>query len=378
MSKRVLRLAIIGGAVDSAVGYTHLIASQMDHHFELVSACFSRKAENNRATVTAWNLHHIRLYDTWLDLLDREKDQIDVVAILTPTPMHHEMVIRALSLGYPVICEKALASSYEEGLAICEAVESSKGFLAVTHNYTGYPMLRELKQQVEMGRLGKLTQIQIEMPQEGFARLDMQGNQPTPQAWRLKDGVIPSISLDLGAHLQHMIHFISGENPVSVMAEYNTFGFFKDIVDDVTAIARYPSGMKSVMWYSKSALGYRNGLRIRVFGSEGSAEWYQMEPEILVLHDVHGNRQWLDRASDVQLANQLRYNRFKSGHPAGFVEAFANLYVDIADKLEIFLDTAEYDHEWTYGVRQALISLSVMSFEQQSVKLSSRIDVEIS
>lgn len=360
-TKRVLKLAIIGGAVDSAVGYTHLIASQMDHRFELVAACFSRRPEVNHATVEAWNLQNIRLYDTWLELLANEQNQVDAVAILTPTPMHHEMVIKALEAGYPVICEKALASSHQEGLEILDAVERTQGFLAVTHNYTGYPMLRELKEQVQQGKLGKLTQIHIEMPQEGFARLDMQGNKPTPQAWRLQDGVIPSISLDLGAHLQHMVHFISGENPVRLMADHQTFGWFKDIIDDVTAIAHYPSGMKSVMWYSKSALGYRNGLRIRVFGAEGSAEWYQMEPEVLVIHDVHGNRQWLDRASDVQLANQLRYNRFKSGHPAGFVEAFANLYVDIANKLEIFLDTAEYDREWTYGVKQAVDGLRYLS-----------------
>ena len=144
-TKRVLKLAIIGGAVDSAVGYTHLIASQMDHRFELVAACFSRRPEVNHATVEAWNLQNIRLYDTWLELLANEQNQVDAVAILTPTPMHHEMVIKALESGYPVICEKALASSHQEGLEILDAVERTQGFLAVIHNYTGYPMLRELK-----------------------------------------------------------------------------------------------------------------------------------------------------------------------------------------------------------------------------------------
>lgn len=357
---KVYKLAIIGGSVDSAVGYTHLIASQMDHRFELVSACFSRKPEVNKKTVEAWNLDQIRLYDDWKVLLLQEKTQIDAVAILTPTPSHYEMVIDALKLGIPTICEKALTSTYEEAQEICKVQSKYNGFLAVTHNYTGYPMLRELRELVNKKMLGDLTQIQIEMPQEGFAKLDMANHKPCPQAWRLVDGDIPGVSLDLGTHLQHMIHYVSGENPLSLIADQNTYGWFKNIVDDVSILAHYPSGMKSSMWYGKSALGHRNGMRIRVYGAQGSAEWFQMEPEILILHDVHGNRTILDRAGDVQIASLLRYNRFKSGHPAGFIEAFANLYVDIADKLDEYYQKGKFDSEWIYGSQQAAIGLKVM------------------
>ena len=366
--KRTLKLGIIGGGIDSAVGYTHLIASQMDHRWQVVAGCFSRREEINTQTVESWNLEHIRLHSDWETLLEKEQNQIDAVAILTPTPQHKMMVIKALSLGYAVICEKALASNYQEGLEICEAVKQHNGFLAVTHNYTGYPMLRELRYLVQQGHLGKLTQIQIEMPQEGFARLDAKGNKPAPQSWRLQDGDIPGVSLDLGAHLQHMIHYISNENPSSLIADQHSYGWFADIIDDVSCIARYPSGMKSDMWFGKSAIGYRNGLKIRVFGTEGSAEWYQMEPEVLFVHDVQGNKKWVDRAADVQLASELRYNRFKSGHPAGFVEAFANLYYDIADKLEDYQKTKKYDTHWTYGALQATIGLNVLKTMNHSAK----------
>jgi predicted dehydrogenase len=126
--------------------------------------------------------------------------------------------------------------------------------------------------------------------------------------------------------------------------------------------------MKSDMWFGKAAIGYRNGLRIRVFGTQGSAEWYQMEPEVLFVHDIQGNKKWVDRAADVQLASELRYNRFKSGHPAGFVEAFANLYYDIADKLEDYQETQLYDVQWTYGALQATIGLNVLETMNHSAK----------
>jgi predicted dehydrogenase len=366
--KQTLKLGIIGGSIESAVGYTHLIASQMDHRWKLVSACFSRRKEINHATVEAWNLHHIRLYSDWQALLEGETNKIDAIVILTPTPQHRDMVIKGLSLGYAVICEKALASDYQEGIEICETLEKTKGFLAVTHNYTGYPMLRELRSMVQQGQLGQLTQIQIEMPQEGFARLDTKGNKPSPQTWRLHDGKIPSVSLDLGAHLQHMIHYISNENPTTLIADQHSYGWFHEVIDDVSCIAHYPSGMKSDMWFGKAAIGYRNGLKIRVFGTQGSAEWYQMEPEVLFVHDIYGNKKWVDRAADVQLASELRYNRFKSGHPAGFVEAFANLYYDIADKLEDYQETKIYDKHWTYGALQATIGLNVLETMNHSAK----------
>lgn len=355
-----LKLGFIGGGVNSAVGYTHIVASQMDNRFEIVSACFSRNPEINHKTIDIWNLHHIRIYTTWTDLLEKELGKIDAVVILTPTPTHCEIAIKSISMGYPVICEKALASSYNEGLKILDAVHKHKGFLAVTHNYTGYPMLRELREKIKAGHLGKVLQIHAEMPQEGFIRLNTNNQKPTPQEWRLQDGIIPSVSLDLGTHIHHMIYFLSGEFPNKITTDQNSFGWFKDIIDDVTATAHYPSGMKSVIWYGKAALGYRNGLKIRVFGTEGSAEWYQMDPEFLVFHDIYGTRKLLDRASNVEVANQPQYNRFKSGHPAGFIEAFANLYLDISEEIFLYKKKMASNTDWTYGVDPSIKVLKIL------------------
>jgi len=364
--KEPMKLAFIGGSINSAIGYTHYIASQMDHLFTLTAGCFSQDQETNKKTAVTWGVDLTHLYQDWESLLENEIGLVDAIVILTPTPDHYKMILKALDIGYAVISEKALATTYQEGQDIVKKVEEKKSFFAVTHNYTGYPMLRELQHMIQNDKLGKITHINIEMPQESFMKLDANGNKPKPQSWRLEEGTIAGISLDLGAHLQHMIYFLTYENPIELVADQASFGHFSNIIDDITCIARYKSGMRSQMWYGKSFLGHRNGLRVRVYGTKGSAEWFQMEPEELTINKVNGERMIIDRASKVSVANQLRYNRFKSGHPAGFIEAFGNLYVDIAHKLEKFKQTKDHNLNWTYDAQQATTGLEIFKAIQRS------------
>lgn len=347
--KDLLKIGIIGGGLNSAVGNTHRIALQMDNRWRVVAGCFSRNPDINAATRKLWDIHPQRLYDNWRELLANESNQLDAVCVLTPTNYHTEIVIAALDQGLAVICEKALAASCEDAMSICQAAERNKGFLAVTFNYTGYPMIRELQRMIHEGELGKLFLMQLEMPQEGYIRLDSKGNKPKPQDWRLHDGEIPTISLDLGIHLHHMAHFLSGEHPLEVIADQDSFGHFKQVVDNIGCLARYSNGLKCQFWYGKAALGHRNGLRIRVYGEKASAEWYQMQPEDLLINDQFGSRRILDRASMVKEAQGLRYNRFKSGHPAGFIEAFANLYSDIADDITNYIAKGERKSPYVFN-----------------------------
>ena len=364
--KQPLKLAFIGGAIDSAIGYTHYIASQMDHLFHLYAGCFSRREMVNKATALTWGVDDEHLYHCWQELLEAEVDNVDAVVILTPTPMHHEMIMRALDLGYAVISEKSLATSYQEGMDISTKVEEKRAFFAVTHNYTGYPMLRELQQMIQQCELGKITHINIEMPQEGFARLDGYGNKPKPQSWRLHDGAIPGVSLDLAAHLQHLVYFLTNENPIELVSDQASHGYFPEVIDDVICITRYRNHMKCQMWYGKSLIGHRNGLRVRIYGTKASAEWFQMQPEELLVNRDNGDRLIIDRASNVSVSNLPRYNRFKSGHPAGFIEAFANLYVDIAQKLEQYKIDNNHIIDWTYDAMQATKGLEVFEAIQRS------------
>lgn len=364
--KQPLKLAFLGGGIDSAIGYTHYIASQMDNLFVLSAGCFSRRENINKITAQTWGIEENHLYSDWKVLLDNEQGNIDAVVILTPTPNHHEMIIKALELGYSVISEKALAATYQEGLDITNKVNEKKAFFAVTHNYTGYPMLRELQHMIKDAKLGRIININIEMPQESFARL-VNGQKPNPQSWRLTDGIIPGVSLDLGTHLQHMVYFLTEENPIELVADQSSFGWFPQIVDNVSCMARYESGMRSQMWFGKSAIGHRNGLRVRIYGTKGSAEWFQMQPEELIFQTIDGDRMIIDRVSSgISISNQLRYNRFKAGHPAGFVEAFGNLYVDIAEKLTQYKIDKNYHIDWSYNALQATKGLEIFEAIKQS------------
>jgi predicted dehydrogenase len=358
---KVLTLGFIGGGVNSAIGDTHFIASQMDNRFKVVAGCFSRHADINIQTAEKWGIASERQYQTVEDMLLREKGRLDAIVVLSPTPNHVEPIINALRQGFAVISEKALAGTCDEVLLIKQAQQQVHGFVAVTYNYTGYPMLRELRQMVQLGKLGRLEQIHIEMPQEGFVRLNRNDQPLMPQQWRLSDRLIPTISLDLGVHVHQIIEFLSGEKPLEVVSLQRSQGNFKQIIDNTMCIARYTNDIDCSIWYSKSALGYRNGLRVRLFGDAGSAEWHQMEPEFLLYHDNKGRKNVIDRSNiDIVIADQPRYNRFKAGHPAGFLEAFANHYWDIADSLKRFSETGMQEGEYTFSTQHALEGLAML------------------
>ena len=356
-----LRLGFIGGGVNSAVGTTHFIAAQMDRRFRVEAGCFSRHADVNIETATHWGIAEERRHDSWQALLERERRRLDAVVVLTPTPEHTAPVLAALAAGFPVICEKALAGSSAEAALIGQRVADTGGFLAVTYNYTGYPMLRELRAMIARGAFGRVEQIHVEMPQEGFARLNRDGEPMVPQQWRLRDGQVPTISLDLGVHVHHLVDFLTGEKPVDVVAMQSSLGRFRQVVDNTMALVRYSNALEGSFWFSKAALGHRNGLRVRLYGEIAAAEWFQMEPEVLTFCDNRGHRTVFDRANvDVELAQRPRYNRFKSGHPAGFLEAFANLYDDIAQSLVNRRETGQGVSDYVFTARHAWEGLCLL------------------
>lgn len=358
-----LKIAFIGGALNSAVGYTHFNASRLDGHFKVEAGCFSRHAEQNENSARTYGVQPDRSYSDWKSLLKSEKGAIDAVVILTPTPSHEEIIIAGIEAGYPVICEKSLATSSAECNKIAEAVKAHNGYLAVTYNYSGYPMVRELKRMIREGRFGRLQQIQIEMPQESFLRVNA-----NPQAWRRKDYAVPTVSLDLGVHVHHLVDFLSGGlKPLSLVGEHASYGHIPDIIDNVYCISRYEEDMLVQAWWGKTALGNRNGLRVRVYGERASAEWYQMDPEVLRWADNDGHHYLLDRgSSEAIVAQELRYNRFKAGHPSGFIEAFANLYADIAFEIRGLSQVEKIKTPYVYGAEYSIEGLRAMEAIRES------------
>ncbi len=366
------KLGFIGGSTRSAIGLTHYLASRMDNYFVLEAGCFSRNSNNNNYTAKEWNVDKSRTYDNWQDLLENETRKLDAIVILTPTPDHFTIISKALELGYPVISEKSLATNSHEAETIKSLLEKNKGFLSVTYNYSGYPMLRELKHRIEKGEFGQLLHTQIEMPQEGFIRENQNGSHNLPQEWRQKDLSIPGITLDLGTHCHHLISFLTnGYKPLEAISDQAQYGFLPNVIDDVSALIKYENNFRANVWFSKSSIGHRNGLKVRIYGSKASAEWLQEDSEKLSINYVDGQKTIVDRSSISEVASNHRYNRFKVGHPSGFIEAFSNLYKDIALDLDFYFKNIEQNSRYVFGIEHALEGLYLFEAMQESLKTKS-------
>ena len=359
MTNTPFTLGFVGGAPNSAAGYAHFSAARLDGLWAPVAGVFSTQPEINRQAALTYGVDSSRTYASLDELLAREAGRLDAVVLLTPTPLHYEMVLTCLTAGVPVICEKALAGTSAEAREIQTRCDQRVGFLAVIYNYSGYPMVRELRRMIRASELGELLHFQAEMPQEGFIRTDAQGNKPRPQAWRLADGPVPTLHLDLAVHLHELIHYLTGLSPMEVVADQASRGWF-DVIDNVSCLARYTNNVQGQFWFSKCALGHRNGLRLRLYGTKASAEWYQLNPEELLIFHQDGRREIFDRASNAVIAAAGRYSRFKAGHPAGFIEALANLYGDIHEALGHYKQTGRQASDEVFGATLAVEGLSFL------------------
>lgn len=346
-----LQIGFFGGANDSAVGRVHYTACRMDGKWELAAGCFSRSKQINVKTADQYGVTPNRIYENFEGLSESEKNRLDAVSVLAPTPTHFSTVLKCLNCGIPVICEKTLATNLSEVKEIKRVCNEKNGFLAVIYNYSGYPMIRELRSMIRNGDLGKILHFQAEMPQEGYLRLDVDGNKVVPQQWRLHDREIPVIYLDLASHMHHMIHYLLESRPVEVVADQASKGWFPNTIDYMSCMMRYDHDILGNMLVSKSSLGNRNGMKIRIYGSKASAEWLQTSPEELLLSWNDGTRNIIDRGSpNLSVANEKRYQRFKAGHPSGFIEAFANLYSDIADCLIQYQANQCWNSDEVFGI----------------------------
>lgn len=358
VTRDALRVGFIGGGVASAVGRAHFTSCRLDGHFEVVAGAFSQAKDRIAETAREWRIDPSRAYDSVESLLESETGRLDCVVVLSPTPNHFEHVRQALTSGYDVICEKSLGVQSSEAHFLDRLATLLNRKLFVTFNYSGYPMVRELQKFIERGLLGRILAVQVEMPQEGFLRKDSAGNSMMPQRWRQEDGVLPTVCLDLGTHTHHLTTFLLGMEPIELVASLNHHGHVRDVVDYVSLLARYPENIDVTMNFGKVAIGHRNGLSIRVYGEDGAATWIQTNPEELEFARGNGNREIVDRSSPtVEIARDRRYERFKAGHPAGFVEAFGNIYQDIFSVLH---DPSHEDRRYVSLASHAARGLEMM------------------
>ena len=333
--RKPIKVAMIGGGVNSAVGRVHEIAMKMDNEFELVAGCFSRNTELNAESGRQYNVPAHQLYPSAEAMIDAVANEVDAVVIATPIKSHAQYIHLALDHNLRVISDKPLLANVQECNALLARIKPDNTQVFSIFNYTGYPAVREMKHRVESGAIGTVFKVMVEMPQDSYMRLSNQNKTHAIQAWRLEDGDISCVSLDLFVHLHSLVNFVCGNTPQAVTAWQRAITHVAPgLIDEVDAVIQYNNNLMVNAWYGKAVLGYRNGLRIRVFGTKGSLQWHQEQPELIEAADEAGNRTLLDRIStDSEVTAQPRYNRFKAGHPSGFIEAFANYYADIAQAM---------------------------------------------
>ena len=331
--KRKLRMGMVGGGRGAFIGAVHRMASRLDGEIELVAGCFSSDAEKSRLSGEDFHLDPRRVYPTFEAMARAEAAlpadrRIDFVSIVTRNNTHFAVAKCFLEAGFHVICDKPLAYTLAEAKKLREIVRKSGKIFALTHNYTGYPMVKEAREWVRTGRLGTILKIVVEYPQ-GYAITALGSKvEGAITNWRADPTVAGSSNCmgDIGTHAENLARYITGLSIDEICADLTTFIPGRALDDDGNCLVRYRGGAKGILFASQISNGDENNLNIRVYGTKGSLEWLQEHPNELIFKAADQPRQVYRRGnsylSDIAKAN----SRTPFGHQEAFIEAFANVY----------------------------------------------------
>jgi predicted dehydrogenase len=333
---RRLRLAVIGGGPGSFIGAMHRQAARLDDRYEIVTGILSSDPDKSKKAALELGISADRLYTGVLEMLDAEasrQDGVDVVAIMTPNDTHYEYSMAALTHGFDVICDKPMTNTLEEADALHQKVQETGLIFCLTHNYTGYPMVRQAKAMVQDGELGTIRLIQVEYVQGGKA--DEAKAMPDVMTWKYDPARAgPSAVMgQIGTHAHNLVRFITGLEVDEVSAEVGTIVPNRVIDDFAGAMLRFRNGARGSFWVTQAAAGVENCLWIRVSGSKGSLEWMQEFPQALTFKPLHGPSQNRTPNGPGTLPLSAHSSRIVAGHPEGFHEGFANIYSDAAEAI---------------------------------------------
>ena len=330
---RRLRLAVIGGGPGSFIGAMHRQAARLDDRYELVAAALCSESQRSISAGRELGLSADRCYGSGLDLIAAEAqraDGADVVAIMTPNDSHFSLAMAGLDRGFDVICDKPMTNTVTQAEQLRQRVLETGLVFCLTHNYTGYPMVRQAKAMVDEGQLGAIRMIQVEYVQGGRAAPG-----PGRKAWKedpARGG--PSLVMgDIGTHAHNLLRFITGLEVSEVAAEVGTIVPDRLTHDYAGAMLRLSNGARGSFWVTQAAAGVENGLRIRVSGSLGSLEWMQEHPQALTFKPLGAPAQNRTPNGPGTLPLAARASRIVAGHPEGFHESFANLYSDASEAI---------------------------------------------
>ena len=342
-----IKLGMVGGGQGAFIGNVHRIAARLDNRYELVAGALS--SDPNRAAESASELgiDPKRSYASFEEMAKKEsklKNGIEAVAIVTPNHLHFPAAMAFLNAGIHVICDKPLTTSLADAEALAAKVNESGLILAVTYNYSGYPMVRQAREMIAGGKLGNIRIIQVEYAQDWLASNIEAGGQKQA-AWRTdptKAGAGGSIG-DIGTHAFHLAEFITGLTVKSILADLDSFVAGRRLDDNANILLHFSNGAKGMLWSSQIASGRENGLRIRIYGSRAGLEWAQEDPNYLRFTPLREVQQTLTRGGPGAGESATAATRIPAGHPEGFLEGFANLYTGIADMIEAHRDGNKFD-----------------------------------
>jgi len=339
---RKIRMGMIGGGRGAFIGGVHRMAAAIDGEITLVCGAFSSNAEKSKLSGEDLYLPEDRVYGSYAEMIEAEKqlpegERMDFVSIVTPNHVHFGPAKMALENGFHVVCDKPLCFDMEEANELAKLVKDSGLIFALTHNYTGYPMVKQAKAMVANGDIGKIRKVVVEYPQ-GWLSTFLESTDQKQAAWRTdpsKSGIAGAMG-DIGTHAENLAEYITGLEIKQLCADISTIVEGRLLDDDGNVLLRFDNGARGVLHASQISAGEENNLNIRVYGEKAGLQWFQMEPNTLIV-------KWLDKPMEVLRTgvgelypSTQSHTRLPSGHPEGYLEAFASIYRNVAHCIRAF------------------------------------------
>ena len=337
---RKLRMGMVGGGQGAFIGGVHRMAAALDGKIELVAGAFSSSPEKSKRSGEELMLDPNRVYASYQEMATQEaalpsEQRIDFVSVVARNDLHYDVAKVFLEAGINVICEKPLAFSLAQGKQLAEAVRASGKVFALTHNYTGYPMVKEAKAIVAAGKLGRILKIVAEYPQGYASSAFHDEDEGAISNWRMDPSVsgISNCIGDIGSHAENLVQYITGLEIDEVAAELSTFVPGRKLDDDGNMLVRYKGGAKGILFASQISAGDENNLNVRIYGTDASLEWHQEHPNELTMKFADAPRQIHRRGNSYNGTECAANTRLPFGHPEAFIEAVANVYMAAAEAI---------------------------------------------
>ncbi len=340
---------MVGGGRGAFIGAVHRMAAALDGEIELVCGAFSSDPEKSKASAADLHLPADRSYGSYQEMIEKEKSlpddqRMDFVSIVTPNHVHYPPAKMAMENGFHVICDKPLCFDLEEAHDLVKTVKDTGMIFALTHNYTGYPMVKQAKHMVAAGELGQIRKIVVEYPQ-GWLSTKLEDSEQKQASWRTdpkRSGIAGSMG-DIGTHAENLAEYISGLRIKSMCADLSTFVPGRLLDDDGNILLRFENGAKGILHASQISAGEENNINIRVYGTKGGIQWHQQEPNTLIVRWLDQPMQYLRTGVGDLYESTQKHTRLPSGHPEGYLEAFANIYRNFAKCVQARIDGVEVD-----------------------------------